>query len=436
MGYSKNHLPLNRGFLRLTRKRRAAALVYFWLGFLFVGNQAAMAQQNTGDMALRLRPNVVKVQSSNQGNAENGFGFIAGQRAGQLYIVTAQHVIVPNDEPGVVSPTKVRVTFYSDQGKTYDAEVLGTHDTAHDLAVLRLPAPTALPWVKESLGGPDMEKRGVQVWFVGRNSAWFVPVEPGVINSEHPSADWRLEIERLAVRPGSSGAPLISSKGIIGMLQKGNGDDAFALTVDFIRTSMQDWNYPWDLVIAAGNPAPKEEPPTARSCRVAIRSTPTGADVSINGESRGATPTSVELTNGESYKLSVSEEGYAPALQTIGCQTPPVNVSLRSVEPPPAQRETGAITLRYTGDVAYCSLLLNVKIGNKSFVPRGSLFPVTNLVLGNQNYTIQGTISCPLAGTCGASGTGQINVQDGGTFDVAWVNTGIGQCAVRLVPSQ
>ena len=344
--------------------------------------------------------------------------------------MTAQHVIVPNDLPGVASPTHVRVTFYSDQGKTYDAEVLGTHDTPHDLAVLRLPTPGAVPWIKESLAGPEMQKRGVRVWFAGRNSAWFVPVDPGVINSEHPSSDWRLEIERLAVRPGSSGAPLISSKGIVGMVQKGNEDDAFALTVDFIRTSMRDWNYPWDLAMA-GNTLPIEEPPRALPCKVSVRSTPADAEVSIDGKSQGTTPTTVEITSGKSYRLSISEEGYMTASQTIGCSTPPVNMNLKPVQP-----ETGSITLRYQGDFAACSLLLNVKIGNQAFVPTSNVFSADDVALGNQRYTIQGTIGCPLAGSCKASGSGQINVKDGGTYDVGWANTGIGQCTVRLSSSQ
>ena len=251
MEFSQNHFPL------ISPREGWFAAIAVWV--LFFGG--AIQAQDTSDLALQLRANVVRIEAPNLGNAENGFGFIVGQRSGQIYIVTAQHVIVPNDEPGVTAPTRVKVTFYSDQGKTYDAEVLGTHDTPHDLAVLRLPAPNGLTWIKESLAGAEMQRRGAHVWFIGRNSNWFVPVDPGVINSEHPTDDWRVEIERLPVRPGSSGGPLVARTGIVAMVQRGNEDDSFGLTIDFIKTKVQDWNYPWDL-ISARAAAQSLTPPT------------------------------------------------------------------------------------------------------------------------------------------------------------------------------
>ena len=450
MGYSQDHFPLS---FRREKLVRSAATVF---GFLFMGGEAILPQQDSADLALRLRSNVVKIEVPNRGNAENGFGFIVGQRGGQVYIVTAQHVIVPNDEPGVTAPSRVKVTFYSDQGKTYDAEVLGTHDTAHDLAVLRLPVPNGLAWIKEALASQEMQKRGVHVWFVGRTSNWFVPVDPGVINSEHPTADWRLEIERLPVRPGSSGGPLVSSNGIVAMVQKGNEDDAFALTIDFIRTSMQDWNYPWDLVPVTGatslgpppatqppatktnakQPAPKQ-PPAESSCNFFVRSTPSAAIILLDGQFQGITPSSVQLTAGKSYQLGLTYVGFNNYSSTVDCSSPGVNATLSAVSSPAAPAATGSnsITLRYTGDLAGCNLVLNVTIGNRTFNPSGSLFPVQNVPLGNQRYSIQGTIGCSLLGQCRATGAGQLNFVNGLTYDVVWRNTGVGQCTVGLQPA-
>jgi hypothetical protein len=374
MGCSQNHFPLI--------SRRESWFAAIAVGILFFGDGAIQAQ-DTSDLVLQLRANVVRIEVPNLRNAENGFGFIVGQRSGQIYIVTAQHVIVPNDEPGVTAPTRVKVMFYSDQGKTYDAEVLGTHDTPHDLAVLRLPAPNGLTWIKESLAGAEMQRRGAHVWFIGRNSNWFVPVDPGVINSEHPTDDWRVEIERLPVRPGSSGGPLVAGTGIVAMVQRGNEDDSFALTIDFIKTKMQDWNYPWDLV----------------SARAAAQSLPPPTDIPTPSKDRPATQ--------------------PPVVQ------PPV-------ERPPTD---GSITLRYTGDYAGCLLLLNVKIGNRSSLSQSNPHPMVYVPLGNQTYVIRGTIGCA-GGSCSATGAGQINVVDGSIYDAVWKNTGAGQCTVVLNPAR
>ena len=433
MGNSQDHFPLSS---RSNKRFRLCAIV---VGVLCLAGGAVQAQPDNSDLALRLRANVVRIQAPNRGTDENAFGFIVGQRGGQIYIVTAQHVIVPNDEPGVTAPARVKITFYSDQGKSYDAEVLGTHDTPHDLAVLRLPAPSGLFWIKESLAGPEMQKRGVHVWFIGRNSNWFVPVDPGVINSEHPTDDWRVEIERLPVRPGSSGGPLVANNGIVAMVQRGNEDDSFALTIDFIKTKVQDWNYPWDLVPAGAPPPrtpptvsppvlpPVSQPPSERTCSVSVRSSPSGAGISIDGQPRATTPSSVQLTAGKDYTLAVIEIGYRPWSTNINCATSSVTANL--------QRDSGAITLRYTGDYAGCSLLLAVKIGNKTVTPTSNLFAVQDVALGNQSYTIQGTISCPLLGYCSATGAGQINVTDGLTYDVSWRNTALAQCGVTLTPA-
>jgi sulfatase modifying factor 1 len=92
-------------------------------------------------MAERLRQNTVRIEST-----RHGFGFIVGELNGQLYIVTARHILVGEDQPDSTPVTKAKVTFYSDQGRTYDADVLGTHEG--DLAVLRLPAPAGFRWIK------------------------------------------------------------------------------------------------------------------------------------------------------------------------------------------------------------------------------------------------------------------------------------------------
>jgi hypothetical protein len=270
-----------------------------------------------------------------------------------------------------------------------------------------------------------------------------VPPDPGAISSQHPDGKSQIVIERLTIRPGSSGAPVVSPKGIVGMVQQGNEDEAYALTIDFIKDSMQDWNHPWDLVPSEGAPAPARlqpepapapvKPQPEQSCRVSIRSTPSGAAVSVDDVARGKTPATVELTRGRSYDLEVAAEGYTTSLETISCSTPTVNVDL---EP-----RAASILVRYLGDSNFCTLQLSFKIGNKTFVPTSNAFPVDGIPMGKQRYTVQGQIGCLVTftgapGRCNASGSGQIEVKDGAAYNTVWAGDAFGNCTVVLAPAQ
>jgi len=202
-------------------------------------------------MANDLRRNVVRIEAK-----ENGFGFIVGERSGILYIVTANHVVVDPDKVETQGPAKVRVEFFDRRGVKYDAVLLGTHDTYRDLAVLTVRTPQGLQWTKECLAGPEKQKRGTPVWFVGRDQEWKPPVEPGHIVVE-TSTDWVLELEGLPVKPGSSGGPVISETGIIGMIEKDSQDGTNALSIDFIEKSLGAWNHPWQLqLVQSADPPP------------------------------------------------------------------------------------------------------------------------------------------------------------------------------------
>jgi Trypsin-like peptidase domain len=381
MGYPKNDLPLSpkRSFVRLSLG--CAALL-----FLSLAPHPLWAEQRDDATALRLRANVVKVQSPAGESAESGFGFIIGSRDGKLYIVTADHVVRPVDAPNTSAPAAVKVVFYSDQGRTYRAELLETHDRASDLAVLRLSVPSGVDWFRDCLGDTNGVGRGTRVWFIGRNGNWFVPVQAGFVGTEHLSDDWHVQLESLPVRPGSSGGPLLSNSGIIGMIQRGSEDDSFALSIDRIKLLVRNWNYPWNLVNAhASTPTQtlSQESPTEKSTDVSDGSTPE-----------------------------------------------------REKKPAERKPDTANISLRYIGDYAGCVLQLDVKIGNKSFMPYSSFYQVTGVPTGEQKYTIRGKIQCTLAGWCNAFGSGTLDIEDSALYDVGWRNTGMGTCSVTLVRTQ
>jgi hypothetical protein len=202
--------------------------------------------EDSDQMANVLRQNVVRIEATMSTHVENGFGFVAGEREGQLFIATAYHVVNDPDAIGIPNPVKAKVEFFDHQGKLYKAEILGTHDSVRDLAVLTVPTPAGFSWKEKCLAGPEKQKRGVPVWFVGRDQQWRPPVEPGHVSSG-PSTEWMIDLEGTLIKPGSSGGPVIADTGIIGMIETDSAGNARALSVDFIKRAFESWNQPWGL---------------------------------------------------------------------------------------------------------------------------------------------------------------------------------------------
>lgn len=428
MGNSKNNLSITGSNPAAARRILFCILLLVFAATL-AGAPVCHSQSEEDKLALQLRQNVVAITAGNS----SGFGFITGERNGLLYIATARHVLNSSDDPGGTTATKVKVTFFSDQGRTYSADVLGTHDAEHDLAVLTVASPPGFSWVRECQAGSDSERRGTQVWFVGKNGTWFVPVQPGAIASEAPSAHGMLEIDGLQVRKGSSGGPLIAGAGILGMIQSDFEDDTRALTIDIVRNAFREWNYPWDLKEAnssgggtrAASGTSGQISNSPQSCTVSIESDPADASITLDGVARGETPVDLELVRGKTYSLVVEKEGAVAVKRRIDCESRKILATLK--------RATADITIRYTGDYMSCVLDFELRIGDKSFRPTGNLFIARDIPLGNQEFSIVGQIGCPSAGTCQAVGSGTIDVRDGATYDVAWRNTAYAHCDVGLL---
>ncbi len=228
---------------------------------VFISVALTFSQTQRGErMVSDLRRNVVRIEAKLRTGPENGWGFVVGERAGRLYIVTAYHVVAEPQAVGAGNAVKVRVEFYDRRGKMYDAELLGTHDTVRDLAVLTVPTPPGFEWTRKCLAGAKKQERGSPVWFVGRDQEWKPPVVPGHVLAG-PSTEWLLELEGMMVKRGSSGGPVISDTGIIGMVQGDSEEGTHALSIDFIKKLFEEWNHPWELRAAEPvEPAPRETP--------------------------------------------------------------------------------------------------------------------------------------------------------------------------------
>ena len=223
----------------------------------------ARAASSGGDLSLDLRQNVVRVTATwKNGSIYDGFGFVVGDRAGTLYVVTADHV-VRGDGPDAIDQSP-KVAFFADKGAEYSAELLQTRlaPGEGDVAILRLAAPAGLAWRRPAVGRWRFQ-RGASVWFVGLLRDWFVPSQPGSVNRVEPNGS--IVVEGLNVKVGTSGAPLISEGGIVGMVVADAGIFARATPIDLIERAVKEWGYPWDLTLAVPPPSAPDPVPPPRS---------------------------------------------------------------------------------------------------------------------------------------------------------------------------
>jgi Trypsin-like peptidase domain len=236
------------------RQRRAVLRSIFVL--LTLAQFQASNAAADDELVLALRQNVVRIAARWQNGASNdGFGFIIGEGGGFVYVATADHV-VRSDGPDEIDHSPA-VTFFQDQGTEHKSELLATRLRSFegDLAVIRIRPPPnmTLTWRRDAIAA-NRVKRGAPAWYIGRQTDWFAPFRPGVVNRVEPSG--AIIVEGLNIQVGTSGAPLISDAGIAGMVVVDAGALARVTPIEVIERAFKEWNHPWQVTAA---PAPVQD---------------------------------------------------------------------------------------------------------------------------------------------------------------------------------
>jgi Trypsin-like peptidase domain len=211
------------------------------------------AQQR--ETAVALKSNVVHILADFTDGSEEGFGFVVGEQNGQLLIATAKHVVRRQDDSGQWSDAdKVKVEFFNERGKWHSADLKAVYPrNGQDLSVLSVTTPSGFRWERKSLGAERDNLQNTRVWFIGRTDTpdpWYIPTTPGSINDNTFDTASTASIDINSVRRGTSGAPLISETGILGMIiRDSDGSIATALSVEFIRQFFAENHLNWSLEI-------------------------------------------------------------------------------------------------------------------------------------------------------------------------------------------
>ena len=198
--------------------------------------------QDLSSFAEGLKSNTVKLtvvfpESQAQ---ETGFGIITGERGEYVYIITPQHVAVKLDENDVnIIKSEIKVEFSGFPDVTYPGRLL-KYSTKYDIALIEVSKPPLFRWEKKCIA-PSFRK-DERVTFIGRNGDWYIPAKQaeGSINTFRND---RIIVDIASVRPGTSGAPLITNQGIIGMISTDDDvNQAEALWMDFIKDFVTDFD--------------------------------------------------------------------------------------------------------------------------------------------------------------------------------------------------
>lgn len=214
---------------------------------LVIGSSIACAEELLGDrVAKKFIDNVVHITTTfSNGSTEQGFGLVIGERAGRVIAVTAEHVVRKNT-PGI-NTEKIDVSFRSDKGRSYPAVLLNVSaGTKLDFTLIEITKPPGYRWANDFID--ETHERGDDVWFIGRNLQWYIPTRPGKISEKALRSTNQVKAEQLSTaRVGSSGAPLFTEEGIIGIIVTDDSGGIVAATdINVIKEAVTIlWGYSW-----------------------------------------------------------------------------------------------------------------------------------------------------------------------------------------------
>jgi len=205
---------------------------------------------NLYDEAKLFKNNVVQIFTTfSDESQESGFGFVIGERDDTLYLLTANHVVSNDKHQPSVTVTTVKASFCASLLEQYPVTISGVTNAEMDYAVLIVSRPyNDYEWKKKYL---DLKASlGKNVSLIGRNGECTIPVTTGKIGGEHETRRGVILVDYNKVLPGSSGAPLISETGLVGMIIEDSQDHALALDLATLQGIVKDNGVPFDLEVS------------------------------------------------------------------------------------------------------------------------------------------------------------------------------------------
>lgn len=237
----------------------------------------AISTAGASDLIEPAKQQVLAIETEWQdGSRKQGFGFIVARDGTSLIVATADHLLRGRGPDATVSD--IRVRFFDRPYEKQAASYVRTPENRIDLGIVSVEAPPGFA-LDAAMLDPESSDLGTgeDVWFIGRSNDWYVPARPGAVN-RLVALDDEIVVDGLAVRPGTSGAPLLSERGIVGMIVRDvDSEEVRATTIVAIVEAFEQWRVPFDLV-------PSDVPRPAAQTASAAPAVPATEDASDDCE--------------------------------------------------------------------------------------------------------------------------------------------------------
>lgn len=220
----------------------------------------ARAQETTflsgEDLAARLRQNLVWIAAQDIG--EHGYGLVVGGDAETLWVLTARHVVVRTAMRGSSIPEQpsrqIRMRFcVAATTDLLPAAPWPDWDAGgEDIALLRVARPPGYRPLTRALA-PQVVV-GEPVWLLGSNDECSLVPAQGQVRVLADAAH-NLRIDFTGVQGGSSGAPVLSGSGVLGLMKSAEDLTTTVHAIADLQRRLQALPGPrWELVDARNIP--------------------------------------------------------------------------------------------------------------------------------------------------------------------------------------
>lgn len=228
------------------------------LGLVLAG--LACAQDTSflsGDeLAARLRQNLVWIAAQDIG--EHGYGLVVGGDAQTLWVLTARHVVVRTGMRGSPTPEapsrQIRLRFCTANAtELLPGEPWPDWDAdGEDIALLSVARPRGYQPVTRALAQQVVV--GEPVWLLGSNDECSLVPAQGQVRVL-ADATHNLRIDFPGVQGGSSGAPVLSGSGVLGLMKSAEDLTTTVHAIADLQRRLQALpGHRWELVNARNIP--------------------------------------------------------------------------------------------------------------------------------------------------------------------------------------
>jgi hypothetical protein len=238
------------------------------------------------ELAGRVLRNIVIL--SHVDGQEHGAGVVVGRTEDAYIVVTAKHVLQkpansdstdPVDDDNMPLAAQVSVTPCAG-GKP---AVIGVPQAISgrrlkDIAVVKVPLDAGLAFETRLLADEAPDLKGEEVWIVGREAGCTVLGTSGQVPGDIARIDDVTDRDAVIhayvprANPGSSGAALITARGLVGIVQKipGNTNSVGAIRIDPVKSALQAWSPGAWALESSGNLPPTSSEAARRELNEAL----------------------------------------------------------------------------------------------------------------------------------------------------------------------